>query len=106
MHYLLFYKKAADYAERQAPLAAAHRAYLRGAVRQGKLLLGGSLADPVDGSAVLLFQSGTLAAVEAFAAFIESCFRLVEFVNHAVGGIGGFGKFGEIQAVRLDMGHF
>lgn len=68
MHYLLFYDKTQDYAERQAPLAAAHRAYLQVAVRQGKLILGGSLADPVDGSAVLLVKEDSLAAVEAFAA--------------------------------------
>lgn len=68
MHYLLFYEKIPDYAERQAPLTTAHRAYLEIAVRQGKLLLGGSLADPVDGSAVLLLKDDSLAAVEAFAA--------------------------------------
>lgn len=68
MHYLLFYEKAPDYAERQAPLTAAHLAYLQVAVGRGKLLLGGSLADPVDGSAVQLLKEDSLAAVEAFAA--------------------------------------
>lgn len=68
MHYLLFYDKAPDYAARQAPLTAAHLAYLQVAVRQGTLILGGSLADPVDGSAVLLIKADSLAAVEALAA--------------------------------------
>ena len=68
MHYLLFYEKAPDYSERQAPLSAAHLAYLQVAVRQGTLMLGGSLADPVDGSAVLLLKADSLTAVEAFAA--------------------------------------
>ena len=67
MHYLLFYDKAPDYAERQVSLTAAHWAHLQVAVRQGKLILGGSLADPVDGSAVLLFKADSMAAVEAFA---------------------------------------
>jgi uncharacterized protein len=68
MHYLLFYDKAANYAERQAPWTAAHLAYLQEAVRQGKLLLAGSLGDPVDGSAVLLVKADCIAEVEALAA--------------------------------------
>jgi uncharacterized protein YciI len=68
MHYLLFYVKAADYAARQGPLLSAHRAHLSAAVRRGDLLLAGSLADPLDGSAVLLFQADSPAVVEACAA--------------------------------------
>jgi uncharacterized protein len=68
MHYLLFYEKAAGYAARQGPLQSAHRAHLSAAVRRGELLLAGSLADPVDGSAVLLFQADSPAVVEACAA--------------------------------------
>lgn len=68
MHYLLFYEKAPDYAERQAPLQAAHRAYVEAAARRGELLLGGALGDPADGSAVVLFQADSPATVEAFAA--------------------------------------
>ena len=67
MHYLLFYEKVPDHVERQAPLAAAHLAYLEESVRQGALILGGSLADPVDGSAVLLIEADSAAAVEALA---------------------------------------
>ena len=68
MHYLLFYEKAGDHAARQGPLQAAHRAHLSAAVRRGELLLAGSLADPVDGSAVLLFQADAPAVVQACAA--------------------------------------
>jgi uncharacterized protein YciI len=68
MHYLLFYEKAADYAARQGPLLSAHRAHLSAAVRRGELLLAGSLADPVDGSAVLLFQADSPAVAAACAA--------------------------------------
>jgi uncharacterized protein YciI len=68
MHYLLFYEKAPDYADREAPLRAAHRAYVQAAARRGELLLGGSLADPADGAAVLLFRADSPATAEAFAA--------------------------------------
>jgi uncharacterized protein YciI len=68
MHYLLFYEKAPDYAARQGPLQSAHRAHLSAAVGRGELLLAGSLADPVDGSAVLLFQADSPAPVQACAA--------------------------------------
>jgi len=67
MHFLLFYEKAPDYAEREAPLRAGHRAHLQAAVQRGELLLGGSLANPTDGAAVLLFQSDSPAVVELFA---------------------------------------
>lgn len=68
MHFLLFYEKAADYAERQKPLAAAHLEYLQGLVRQGHLVLAGNLGDPAEGSALLLFKADSPLAVEAFAA--------------------------------------
>ena len=68
MHYLLFYEKAPGSAEREGPLRAAHRAYAQAAVRRGELVLGGSLADPADGTAVLLFRADSAATAEAFAA--------------------------------------
>jgi uncharacterized protein YciI len=77
MHYLLFYEKAPDYATRQGPLHSAHLAHLSAAVRRGELILGGSLADPVDGSAVLLFQADSPATVEA-------CAAADPFVRHGV----------------------
>lgn len=67
MHYLLFYEKAPDYAVRQEPLQAPHLAYVQAAVRRGELILGGSLSDPADGAAVLLFQADSPTVAEAFA---------------------------------------
>ena len=67
MHYLLFYDVVHDYAERRLPLRAAHLAHARAAHAHGELVLGGALADPVDG-AVLLFRGESPAAAEAFAA--------------------------------------
>lgn len=66
MHYLLFYDVVADYAERRAAFRAAHLAHARRAVERGELLLGGALANPVDG-AVLLFRASSPAVPEAFA---------------------------------------
>jgi uncharacterized protein YciI len=66
MHYLLLYDVVEDYVARRVPLRAAHLALARRAVARGDLLLGGALADPVDG-AVLLFQGPSPAAAEAFA---------------------------------------
>ena len=66
MHYLLFYDAVPDYAEKRMPLRAAHLAHARAAVERGELILGGALADPIDG-AVLLFQGDSPAAAEAFA---------------------------------------
>jgi uncharacterized protein YciI len=68
MHYLLFYEKAPDYADREAPLRAAHKAHVLAAVSRGDLILAGSLADPTDGAAVLLFRADSAAGVETFAA--------------------------------------
>ena len=67
MHYLLFYEKTLDHAEREKPLMAAHRKHLDAAVRRGELVLGGSLGQPADGAAVLLFEADTAAFVEEFA---------------------------------------
>jgi uncharacterized protein len=67
MHYLLFYDVVENYAERRVPFRAAHLAYAWAAVDRGELLLGGALADPIDG-AVLLFDCDSPATVEAFIA--------------------------------------
>jgi uncharacterized protein len=66
MHYLLFYDVVPDYVDRRAPYRAEHLALGRAAVARGELVLGGALADPVDG-AVLLFRGDSPAAAEAFA---------------------------------------
>ena len=66
MHDLLFYEVVPDYRERRIPLRSAHLAHARAAVSRGELILGGALADPMDG-AVLLFRSDSLTVAEAFA---------------------------------------
>ena len=55
-----------DYVERRAPLRAAHLAHARASMARGEFVLGGALANPVDG-AVLLFRGGSPAVAEAFA---------------------------------------
>jgi uncharacterized protein YciI len=66
VHYLLFYDVIDDYAARRAPLRAEHLALGRAAVARGELVLGGALADPVDG-AVLLFRGNSPAVAADFA---------------------------------------
>lgn len=67
MHYLLFYDVVPDYATRRQPFRAAHLEYARPFVERGELVLGGAMADPVDG-AVLLFRGLTADVARAFAA--------------------------------------
>ncbi len=66
MYYLLFYDVVADYAERRAAFRAAHLERAQRVVERGELILGGALANPVDG-AVLLFRASSPAVAEAFA---------------------------------------
>lgn len=65
-HYLLIYDVVPDYVERRQPFRAEHLALGRAAHERGELLLGGALAEPVDG-AVLLFRGESPAVAEAFA---------------------------------------
>ncbi|MFB3819974.1 MAG: YciI-like protein [Candidatus Methylomirabilales bacterium] len=67
MHYLLFYDVVEDYADRRVPFRGAHLQHARKAVERGELLLGGALANPLDG-AVLLFQGTSPSVAERFAA--------------------------------------
>ena len=67
MHYLLFYDVVKDYVQRRGQYRAEHLALGRAAHARGELVLGGALADPVDG-AVLLFRGDSPAGAEAFAA--------------------------------------
>ena len=67
MHYLLIYDVVEDYVARRAQFRAAHLALGQQAIERGELLLGGALAEPVDG-AVLLFCGESPAGAEAFAA--------------------------------------
>ena len=66
MHYLLLYDVVPDYVTRRAAYRSEHLALGQAAVERGELVLGGALADPVDG-AVLLFRGESPAAAEAFA---------------------------------------
>ncbi len=68
MHYLLFYEKVSDYAEREPPLQAAHREHVLAAVARGELLLGGPLEDPMSGENVLLFAAESPDLPKSFAA--------------------------------------
>ena len=67
MHYLLLYDVVPDYVERRVPFRAEHLSLARAAFDRGELVLGGALADPVDG-AVLVFRGESPAVAEAFAA--------------------------------------
>jgi uncharacterized protein YciI len=67
MHYLLMYDVVPDYVERRGPLREEHLALARAAHARGELVLGGALADPVDG-AIILFKGDSPAAAEAFVA--------------------------------------
>lgn len=66
MHYLLFYDVVSDYAIRRSALRAEHLALGQQAVDRGELVLGGALADPIDG-AVLLFRGNSPEVAIAFA---------------------------------------
>ena len=66
MHYLLFYEVVDDYAEKRTAYRKDHLAHARAAVARGELVLGGALANPVDGT-VLLFKGTSPAVAETFA---------------------------------------
>lgn len=66
MHYILFYDVMDDYVEKRAQFRELHLKHARAAYDRGELVLGGALADPVDG-AVLVFRGGSAEMVEAFA---------------------------------------
>jgi len=65
-HFLMFYDFAADYLERRPEFREGHLAKAWAAHARGELVLGGALADPVDG-AVLLFTGESPGAAESFA---------------------------------------
>ena len=66
MHYLMFYEYVDDILERRGEFRNAHLAKAWQASGRGELLLGGALANPVDG-AVLLFKCNSAAVAEEFA---------------------------------------
>lgn len=65
-HFLLFYDADDDYVEKRAPFRSLHLQAAWAAQARGELVLGGGLADPVDGS-LLLFRAETRDVAEAFA---------------------------------------
>ncbi|HEY3704776.1 MAG TPA: YciI-like protein [Terracidiphilus sp.] len=66
MHYLLFYEVSEDYVARRSELRKLHLQKAWAASERGELMLGGALANPVDG-AVLLFKGDSVAVAEEFA---------------------------------------
>lgn len=64
-YYLLLYDVVEQYAVRRAPFRGEHLTLAQEFVARGELVLGGALADPVDG-AVLLFRGDSPATVERF----------------------------------------
>jgi hypothetical protein len=66
MHYLLFYEAGDDYVERRAAYRDEHLRKAWAASDSGDLILGGALADPLDG-ALLLFQGNSPEVAEQFA---------------------------------------
>ena len=66
MHYLLFYDTAQDYLERRSQFRTEHLTRAWQAHARGELILGGALADPIDG-AVLLFQGDSSDVAARFA---------------------------------------
>ena len=66
MHYLLFYEVGEDYLARRAEFRKVHLKMGWEAADRGELVLGGALANPVDG-AVLLFKGDSPEVAEKFA---------------------------------------
>jgi uncharacterized protein len=67
-HYLLFYEKASDYKTLQITWQKQHLDYVLAAIDAGDITLAGSLDNPDDGSAVILFQSDSALTAKNFAA--------------------------------------
>lgn len=65
-HFLLIYDVVPDYVARRAQFRDIHLRLGWEAVARGELVLGGALADPVDG-AILLFQGDSPEVAEKFA---------------------------------------
>jgi uncharacterized protein YciI len=66
MHYLLLYELADDYLERRGEFRNVHLKLGWEAADRGELILGGALANPVDG-AILLFKGESPEVAEKFA---------------------------------------
>ncbi|MEA3173311.1 MAG: uncharacterized protein QOF42_722 [Gammaproteobacteria bacterium] len=66
MHFVLFYEFVPDYLERRAPFRAEHLRLAWEAQARGQFVLGGPLADPVDG-AIIVFECDSRSIPERFA---------------------------------------
>jgi uncharacterized protein YciI len=66
MHYLLFYELGEDYLPRRGEYRNAHLDLAWKASERGELVLGGALANPIDG-AVVLFKGDSPEVAERFA---------------------------------------
>jgi hypothetical protein len=65
MYYILFYDYIDNVLERRAPHRSEHLALAQAAHERGELLLGGALAEPVDG-AMIVFKANGPETVENF----------------------------------------
>jgi uncharacterized protein YciI len=65
-HFLLFYETVPEYLERRGEFRSAHLTLAREAQARGELVLGGALANPVDG-AILLFKGSSADVAKQFA---------------------------------------
>jgi uncharacterized protein YciI len=65
-YFLLVYEATEQYAEERKAYRSEHLRLAQAAVDRGELILGGALANPVDG-AMLLFRGPTADAAERFA---------------------------------------
>jgi uncharacterized protein YciI len=65
-HFLLMYDTVPEYLERRGEFRSAHLTLARAAQERGELVLGGALADPVDG-AILLFKGESADVARNFA---------------------------------------
>lgn len=66
MYYILFYKTVPDYIELRVPFRNDHLSHVRKAYDEGRLVMAGALADPVD-SAILVFKGDSPSVAEEFA---------------------------------------
>lgn len=67
MHYLLSYEKHPGYETLQLPHRSAHHDHVMAAAAHGDLILAGSLEDPTDGSALMVFKSDSPQTAREFA---------------------------------------
>ena len=65
-HFLLLYDTVPEYLERRGEFRNAHLTLARAAQDRGELVLGGALAEPVDG-AILLFRGESAEVARKFA---------------------------------------